>query len=93
MAVRAKRRQRSAVMYSETHGRSASPRVPSDPHTETVSRIYRTRGGIEQLPLGADAQLPLDRRVCVGALGEASEPAQVAEQRGNLPPMAFELLL
>ena len=29
----------------------------------------------------------------VGALGEAGEPAQVTEQRGNLPSMAFELPL
>ena len=29
----------------------------------------------------------------VGAFGEAGEPAQVTEERGNLPSMAFELLL
>jgi hypothetical protein len=31
--------------------------------------------------------------LCVGAFGEPGEPAKVAEQRGNLPAMAFELFL
>ena len=29
----------------------------------------------------------------VGAFGEPGEPAQIAEERGYLPPMAFQLLL
>ena len=65
-------------------------------HHHSVTSIAFKRAAILDDDLADGRMVVAQQRhhvFCVGAFGEAGETAQVTEERGNLSPMAFELLL